>query len=146
MALISLMTTCVISACLGPISHYTFWVRNDFDIAAPYYIGAFLLFQPVAVISFISIVGLTFQQAILTLWALQSTYWITTLSSIAVYRLFLHPCCKFPGPFWARLWAIWRVRTYIKHEQRPYAALDDLHRKYGDIVRIGTSCSLPGLI
>lgn len=48
---------------------------------------------------------------------------------LAVYRLYLHPLAKYPGPFWARVSGIpawWH--TY--HRER-HLWIQDLHKKYG---------------
>ncbi|KAG2414635.1 hypothetical protein HFD88_003826 [Aspergillus terreus] len=58
-------------------------------------------------------------------------------SSLLVYRLFLHPLRRFPGPFGARISGFWMPMN-IRY-QPPYQLLEDLHRKYGDFVRIGPS-------
>ena len=58
-----------------------------------------------------------------------------TLLSVSIYRLFLSPLNKFPGPFFARLTqfhTVYRNRRLNSHHQ-----LAKLHQKYGKIVRIG---------
>ncbi|KAI0424703.1 cytochrome P450 monooxygenase-like protein [Xylaria sp. FL1042] len=52
-----------------------------------------------------------------------------------VYLLFFHPLAKYPGPKFAAisdLWLIWGFST----ERLPFIILD-LHKKHGDVVRIG---------
>ena len=48
----------------------------------------------------------------------------------------LSPLRKFPGPFWGSVTDFWRfIYTYrIRHSSRPWV---DIHREYGDVVRIG---------
>lgn len=51
-----------------------------------------------------------------------------------VYRPFLHPLAKIPGPWLARvtkLWFVWQVRKGKCHLLFPA-----LHKKYGPMVRI----------
>ncbi|KAI0965915.1 cytochrome P450 monooxygenase-like protein [Xylaria arbuscula] len=53
----------------------------------------------------------------------------------AAYLLFSHPLAKYPGPKLAaitELWGIWEFST----ERVPFT-LYDLHKKHGDIIRIG---------
>lgn len=62
-------------------------------------------------------------------------YWITLSLSIAIYRVFLHPLRRFPGPLICKL-------TKLKHFQVSLAGkshlwVQGLHQKYGDIVRVG---------
>ena len=58
--------------------------------------------------------------------------------SLAVYRLWLHRCRRFPGPRLAGL-----SRFYLAYmnanlkDSQYYQKLEDLHRRYGDYVRIG---------
>jgi hypothetical protein len=60
-------------------------------------------------------------------------------TSILVYRAFLHPLKKFPGPFNARLSKFWTLKKVIGTKIRWYQVLDQLHEKYGDYVRTGES-------
>lgn len=56
-------------------------------------------------------------------------------TSIAVYRLFFHRLCRFPGP---RKYALskWSLALVDLHGTR-YLHIDEAHKKYGDIVRTG---------
>ena len=49
---------------------------------------------------------------------------------------FFSPLRQFPGPFWAPVTDVWRlIYTYrIMHSDRLWI---DIHRKYGDVVRLG---------
>lgn len=57
--------------------------------------------------------------------------------SILIYRYFFHRLTKaeFPGPWYARLSKIWHV--WAARDARNHLVLDEMHRKYGDIVRTG---------
>ncbi|KUI60512.1 Tryprostatin B 6-hydroxylase [Cytospora mali] len=58
--------------------------------------------------------------------------------SMLVYRAAFHRLNRFPGPFLARLSNFYfAVVTFKKHQE--YIDLDNLHKKYGDVVRIGAS-------
>jgi hypothetical protein len=51
-----------------------------------------------------------------------------------LYNLFLHPLRNLPGPFLARSSPLWRLAKYFQgtwHDD-----ILDLHRKYGQVVRI----------
>ncbi|KAJ8133530.1 hypothetical protein O1611_g82 [Lasiodiplodia mahajangana] len=53
----------------------------------------------------------------------------------AVYLLYFHPLSKYPGPKLAAisdLWWLWALMT----ERLPFI-VDDLHKKHGDVIRIG---------
>lgn len=62
---------------------------------------------------------------------------LTSLLSLAIYRLHFHPLSPLPGPTLARitkLWLIWHIRRGTSHTLLP-----SLHTKYGPIVRITPS-------
>jgi hypothetical protein len=62
---------------------------------------------------------------------------IVTLSSLLVfpivYRLWLHPLRRVPGPRLAAITTQWQVRKI--RAGKPF--LQDVHEKYGPVVRIG---------
>lgn len=49
----------------------------------------------------------------------------------------MHPLSGFPGPFWWRLSSL-RL-AYVSSKGKRHLILDDLHKKYGRYVRIGSS-------
>jgi hypothetical protein len=57
-------------------------------------------------------------------------------SSIMIYRLFFHRLMKFPGPFLARFSRFYAMYLSNKRKQC-FLDLQDLHTKYGDMVRTG---------
>jgi hypothetical protein len=58
--------------------------------------------------------------------------------SILTYRAFFHRLSRFPGPFRARLSNLYATKLANKDEHM-YLEVQELHRRYGDIVRIGSS-------
>lgn len=58
--------------------------------------------------------------------------------SMLVYRAVFHRLNRFPGPFLARLSNFYFAGVTLKSYQE-YIELQKLHRKYGDVVRIGAS-------
>ncbi|OQU97048.1 hypothetical protein CLAIMM_03051 [Cladophialophora immunda] len=79
-----------------------------------------------------------------SLWYLwpPSSFWRPWLSeltkfslSIATYRLLLSPLRRFPGPIWARLTKA--AAVYEAFNGYTHLWLEDLHEKYGDVVRVG---------
>jgi cytochrome P450 len=55
--------------------------------------------------------------------------------SIVIYRLFFHPLRSFPGPTLAKASKFWHSVKLSKLQNQEF--LEDLHQRYGDIVRIG---------
>lgn len=59
-------------------------------------------------------------------------------TSMLVYRAFFHRLNRFPGPFLGRLSNFYiAARALWTHQE--YSVLQSLHKKYGDVVRIGMS-------
>ncbi|KAL1990145.1 hypothetical protein VTN49DRAFT_5984 [Thermomyces lanuginosus] len=56
---------------------------------------------------------------------------------LILYRGFFHPLRKFPGPFGARLSAFWMSWQLIN--KPALEGLQELHKQYGPIVRVGPS-------
>ncbi|GME65706.1 hypothetical protein N7449_011801 [Neofusicoccum parvum] len=52
-----------------------------------------------------------------------------------IYQCLFAPLAKFPGPFWAKLSKVWRA--YSTSRDHFHRDLVELHRRYGDVVRIG---------
>lgn len=62
--------------------------------------------------------------------------------SIFIYRIsFFHRLYKFPGPFMARASNLYLTKRSVASFQL-YGEIQDLHRRYGDIVRVG-KCQRP---
>ena len=63
-------------------------------------------------------------------------YWSTLLFSVAVYRLSpWHPLSRYPGPIMLRLSKL--SMAWISRGGKRHVYTQDLHRRYGDIVRVG---------
>ncbi|SPJ79087.1 related to isotrichodermin C-15 hydroxylase (cytochrome P-450 monooxygenase CYP65A1) [Fusarium torulosum] len=71
--------------------------------------------------------GIVFLGVAITLW---------TISTV-VYRLFFHPLAKFPGPRLAACSEFWFIRVWTSG--RYSFSMSELHRKYGDVVRVATN-------
>lgn len=68
---------------------------------------------------------------------LATVYLVSLFTSMTVYRLFFHRLSRFPGPKMAavsKLWHVWNVRKSTNH-----LFMTALHKKYGTVVRTGTS-------
>lgn len=66
------------------------------------------------------------------------TYYATLGVSICLYRISpLHPLASYPGPLPAKLTRWWWTRHALNGHQHELS--QQLHEKYGDIVRIGES-------
>jgi hypothetical protein len=131
-----LPTAILIAAALGFISHYAFWVRFEFDGILYQFVPGIVFLQGLSFM-FLNYIGLTVIESTLVFAAIQTTYLVTLFASISLYRLFFHPTRIYPGPFYARLWSWWKIKAFINHNEQGYAVFDELHQKYGDVIRIG---------
>lgn len=65
-----------------------------------------------------------------------ATYHSVLLTSISLYRISpWHPLANYPGPLPAKLskwWIVWKER-----HGKQYLYIQELHNRYGDIIRIG---------
>lgn len=77
--------------------------------------------------------GLSLLQRILMLWGV----FLLFLTCRSIYRLFISPLARFPGPFWARTTNLWHMKVILAG--REHIALYELHARYGPVVRIGPS-------
>jgi hypothetical protein len=63
-------------------------------------------------------------------------FWSALVSSILVYRVSpIHPLAKYPGPLLCKL-TKFHV-AFLAFGGKQYLYYSELHRKYGDVVRIG---------
>lgn len=68
-------------------------------------------------------------------------YYSTILVSILVYRLSpFHPLAKYPGPIPCRISKLWMA--WVSSDGKQHKYYYELHKKYGDVVRIGETLFL----
>jgi hypothetical protein len=60
---------------------------------------------------------------------------LLSLASIALYRLFLHPLARVPGPKIAAISNVWHA--YHARNGGMFELACTLHQKYGEVVRVG---------
>ena len=66
-------------------------------------------------------------------------FFATLGSSITLYRVSpFHPLARYPGPLPAKISMLWHIWKAWDGKQHLY--IEDLHHRYGDIVRIGKCC------
>lgn len=64
------------------------------------------------------------------------TVWVLYIASLAIYRLYLSPLAKFPGPKLAALTRWYEAYYDIALKGKFGFNIQDMHKKYGPIVRI----------
>lgn len=77
---------------------------------------------------------------VITLWSVVWTtlgIWIASLVFRGLYNALLHPLAKFPGPRAAGVTEWWKAYVEVVQQESMVHLLVKLHKKYGDIVRVG---------
>ena len=65
-----------------------------------------------------------------------ASYFGVLVSSIVLYRISpFHPLAQYPGPLLAKITKWWHAYQVYNGKQHIY--IQQLHKKYGDVVRIG---------
>ncbi|KAL6231680.1 hypothetical protein BDW75DRAFT_233396 [Aspergillus navahoensis] len=123
------------AAALGFLAHWVFFIHGEHDLRAPH----IARFHLVAVVlttflrskhektPFSAVAG----QSML----LVGVYAATLLWSILTYRMFLSPLRHIDGPWTMRLSKLTHVWKQARY--RNFEVLEDLHKRYGDVVRTG---------
>lgn len=124
---------CFLAALTGAAAHALYFVRGRHDhyalVTAVAHAGAGTLLAAVAVAQRGLVAGLGLALV------LSACYTGALFGSIAVYRLFLHPLARFPGPVAARLTKFYG--PWIARNGRMHWEHSRLIAEYGPIVRIG---------
>lgn len=122
---------------IGAASHQLFFRFGEWDLYAAQLIFALILAN---VGGTAALVHESPDLGTLAALRLVSTLVFTTVagifSSMLVYRAFFHRLNRFPGPFMARLSNLYVTSLSIS-KFRLFEEVQQLHRQYGDIVRIG---------
>ncbi|KAL3476071.1 cytochrome P450 [Aspergillus californicus] len=131
------LATYTITALAGVFSHLVYFKRGEHHLHGTLYVK--LLFTTItagtATLSYTQ--GIAWTTALSTVSQLFGIYLLGLYSSVLVYRLFLHPLRKFPGPFGARFSTVW-LTTQLRNNNL-HTTLLEYHQRYGMFVRIGSS-------
>ncbi|SCN79469.1 related to pisatin demethylase cytochrome P450 [Fusarium fujikuroi] len=124
---------------LGILTHLFIFRRGEWNLYVFNILQAFAVLE----ISLVYIVARAVAGEDSTLWkvtAISSCFTLSTLTglsfSMLIYRGWFHRLSRFPGPFWARLSNLY-ITFHAFKKFRLFEEVQQLHRKYGDIVRIG---------
>ncbi|KAI0659811.1 high nitrogen upregulated cytochrome P450 monooxygenase 2 [Cubamyces menziesii] len=114
---------------LGLLTHQLFKRFETYSIPAHILL---LLFPPLLGFSVLRHTTPALQAALVSVVSIFSTM----LVSIAAYRLSpFHPLAQYPGPLGCRLSKFWMAILSFSGRQHIY--IQNLHKRYGDVVRIG---------
>lgn len=127
-------TLAAVGAMVGVGSHLLYWMHG---LRAPqsaqifwFHVAAFTL------VAALSVYSHGFVSGILAANALCWSYLAGVFVSTAIYRVWFHRLCRFPGPFPAKVskfYGMWRARRLNAHNEAVA-----YHERYGDFVRTGT--------
>ncbi|PLB36079.1 cytochrome P450 [Aspergillus candidus] len=130
-------TWCAVFACAGVASHLLYFIRGDHNAYAHRWILRSLTGVGLLSGAVFYRMGLKAIPTAVISTLLAVCYFTGLFGSISLYRLFFHPLGHFPGPFWARLSNLTHV--YMIRGSDNYLLMQQLHKKYGPIVRTGPS-------
>jgi hypothetical protein len=126
---------------LGVVTHLGWFIRGEHQRYAPQLAASVPLFYISATILLSTVLRMHALTAMATMTNLYVAFGLGLFGSMFVYRVFFHRLRKFPGPFLAsvtQLYQVWSVRHL-----NGYLWLDELHQKYGPVVRIGKLHKVP---
>ena len=103
------------------------WATTYFTL----WIGSFTT----SIVALVKLYEYSISAALFTTSSVATSYLVGVFTSLLIYRIWLHPLNKFPGPWQARISALWIVPQLSKNDS--YLKFEAYHKKYGKYVRIG---------
>ncbi|GKT40345.1 cytochrome P450 monooxygenase FCK2 [Colletotrichum spaethianum] len=126
---------------IGIQLHVLVFRKGEWDTATTRLIRNFTLGIGLLTASLIWLAPGTFQTnvaAFKTATSLMTALIVGIYSSLVIYRATFHRLNSFNGPYLARISNLWITSRVVK-ELHTYSEVQELHKRYGDIVRIGPS-------
>ena len=121
---------------LGAASHIFWFNGREHHFYANSYVGTTLLLLAGGTSALYKGYGLPLREAFASTSSIIALVLAGLYTSLVIYRLFLNPLNKFPGPYWVRLGNVAWSAHLTKFDS--YYKLKALHDQHGDIVRIGS--------
>ncbi|WPH03856.1 Hypothetical protein R9X50_00673900 [Acrodontium crateriforme] len=121
----------------GVASHILYFNRFEHHMHGLLYLNTFLLAEAAWTIALNKIYGASLASAILSSALTGASFLTGAFTSTIIYRVFLSPLNKFPGPFGAKISTL-HLSSQLGNSDA-YYHLQKLHKKYGDYVRIGSN-------
>jgi hypothetical protein len=126
----------ILAAVVGVLGHVLYFNRGEHHLYSMKYFLAhvsaigLMLSGPL-------VGGQKFEYSCNQVLLLALSYFTGLYSSLFLYRVFFHPLNQFPRPIAARWTSLWF--SYQSREGRAHKKVLELHKQYGDFVRIGSS-------
>lgn len=130
-----------VAAVLGVASHWGYFIRGEHQNSSLTIIKTVVLLPPVLVLGVSHLLEIPLALAAQSVFVLLATYLVSLLTSVVVYRVFLHRLRTFPGPALAGASGFWHASNLSKSDN--HLLLKRMHDRYGKYVRMGpTSLSI----
>ena len=121
----------------GIASHILYFNRFECHLYGVLYLRTFLLLCTGSLFWLTRVSAFSFAAAFATTSTIAGCYLLGVYSSLLIYRIFVNPVNRFPGPWAARLSSLYMASKLGNSDA--YYKLQALHEKYGRIVRIGSN-------
>ena len=131
-----MLALCLAAAAGGVASHVLYFNRGEHHLWAVIYIQLFSVACLSAIVGLVNFYDYRALLAIAATTTVAASFLVGVWTSLIIYRAFLSPLCKFPGPFLARISSLWLTFT-VAPKLNGYHTFQALHEKYGAYVRIG---------
>ncbi|KAF2458353.1 cytochrome P450 monooxygenase-like protein [Lineolata rhizophorae] len=122
------------SAIAGVVAHLAIFIRGEWHLRVPRVVAGHVALVW-AVWFFMPRLSENIVDRERTCAWIFTSYLISLFSSITIYRLFFHRLKRFPGPKLAAVTKFWHV--FQARDSLNYLLQQELHKKYGTIVRTG---------
>lgn len=140
-----------LSISLAVASHFVLFSRPELDSWFRIFFCSLFVSPVTLFFIFYSYCKRSFAISLLLMITIYWSFLLGLTASILVYRIWLHPLRNMPGPFWAKTSNWWVVYQQWRTGLRFHQYSQELHKRYGDILRIGVlkprpilACSHPG--
>lgn len=130
-----MLSTLALATASG-VSSYVFWFsRGEHHLLTTTYVQLFVASFVGGIVALTNFSNWPALTAFGFISSIFGCFLLGAYTSCIIYRLFLAPINKFPGPWQAKISALWFMTTtpLVGH----YYDLERLHKKYGKYVRIG---------
>lgn len=131
----SIPTLLSAAAVCGVFAHHAYFIRGEHMINIPPLLVTGCIVYISAIGFFTLVRGSSVFQAANAVTGVYTVFAAGCLVSTLVYRICFHRLHQFPGPFLAKTSKLYHVWCIRKLDQ--YRWLDELHQKYGPVVRTG---------
>jgi tryprostatin B 6-hydroxylase len=119
----------------GVASHLLYFHRGEHHMYGLTYFWSTISTSVAAIIYLITQRDYAVGVATSTVLSLVGAWLVGIYSSLLLWRTFLNPLNRFPGPYFARFSQFWWSQ-HIGGGSKAFLKSQDLHKKYGDFVRV----------